>query len=121
MYTMLLEEKKIFENYIYNLCKNAYKNINEDRYSQGEKNDNDKSNKETKNKRRIVTNWLKKNTINNAAVMKALWHPTKQDEDAKRSYFYKCRDGELNDDGTPYQFSDDDITTLYRIKSSGEM
>ena len=47
--------------------------------------------------------------------MRELWKPSKDEEDGARSYFYKCRDGELNDSGVPYEFSDSEINRLYQI------
>lgn len=70
-----------------------------------------------KSKRSLVISWLKKNDINCAEIMRKLWHPAKEDEDSARSYFYKCRDGKLNDSGVPYRFTDEEINALYRIKS----
>ena len=71
-----------------------------------------------KNKRNIVIKWLKDPAVNCAEIMRKLWHPGDQDEeDAMRSYFYKCRDGKLNDDGNPYRFTDEDINSLYSLKS----
>ena len=79
------------------------------------------SSEEDKSKRTVVLKWLKDPALNCAQIMRELWHPgDKEDEDAKRSYFYKCRDGELNDSGQPYSFTDEDITSLYKIKSGSE-
>ena len=82
------------------------------------KNDNQKSgNKVNKSKRSLVVNWLKQPSLDCAEIMRKLWHPAKEEEDSARSYFYKCRDGKLNDSGVPYRFSDEEINALYRIKS----
>lgn len=77
-----------------------------------------KKKKDSLNKRKTVLNWLKNGSINNADIARKLWHPTKRKEAATRSYFYKCRDGKLNDDGNPYAFTSSDINKLYGIKSS---
>jgi DNA-directed RNA polymerase subunit M/transcription elongation factor TFIIS len=69
-------------------------------------------------RRARVIQWLKDDTVNCAEIMRKLWHPSKRKEDAARSYFYKCRDGELNDTGVPYSFSDADINRLYSIKNN---
>lgn len=69
-------------------------------------------------KRVRVIQWLKDDSVNCAEIMRKLWRPSKKKEDAARSYFYKCRDGELNDTGVPYSFSDDDINRLYSIKNN---
>ena len=71
-------------------------------------------------KRAIVINWLKKNSVNDAAIMRMLWHPSPDEEDSMRSEFYKKRDGAINkDSGARYSFSDEEINQLYSIKSSG--
>lgn len=70
-----------------------------------------------KNTRKIVIDWLKNPKTNCAEIMRELWHPTKEEEDAKRSFFYKCRDGKLNDAGVPYRFSDKEINRLNSIRS----
>ncbi len=69
-------------------------------------------------KRARVIQWLKDDSVNCAEIMRKLWRPSKKKEDAARSYFYKCRDGELNDTGVPYSFSDNDINRLYSIKNN---
>lgn len=75
-----------------------------------------------KNKRAIVLKWLKDPSVNCAEIMRKLWKPGDQDEeDAARSYFYKCRDGKLNDSGEPYKFTDQDINKLYSLKSSSSL
>lgn len=121
---MLTEnEKKILETYIYNMTKkilNENKNLIVEYEKEREKNDTNKSDNNIINRRRrIVTKWLKDPIVDNAPIMKQLWNPTKDEEDSKRSYFYKCRDGELNDNGVPYQFSDAEINSLYKIKNNG--
>ena len=81
------------------------------------KDDEKRSGKAGKGKRAIVLTWLKDPAVNCAEIMRKLWNPTEEEEDAARSYFYKCRDGKLNDSGVPYKFSDSDINSLYKIKS----
>lgn len=122
---MLTEnEKKILETYIYNIAKkflNENKNFIVEYEKEKEKNEPNETNNDNVNnkRRRIVIKWLKDPIVDNAPIMKQLWNPTKDEEDSKRSYFYKCRDGELNDNGVPYQFSDSEINTLYKIKNNG--
>ena len=79
-----------------------------------------KSNKESKaaTRRARVIKWLKDPSVNCAEIMRQLWKPTEREEDAARGYFYKCRDGELNDSGVPYSFSDKEINILYSIKNN---
>lgn len=73
------------------------------------------SSEQMKNKRTFVLKRLKNDDVNSASYMRKLWHPSKDEEDSARSYFYKCRDGELNDSGVPYSFSDDEINRLYQL------
>ena len=120
------KERQILENHIYNIAKKILKeNINllvEDEEKDDSKKSKDSSNNNIKEKRRrVVIKWLKDPIVDNAPIMKQLWNPNSDEEDSKRSYFYKCRDGELNDNGVPYQFSDEEITTLYKIKSQGSI
>ena len=69
-------------------------------------------------RRARVIKWLQDPTVNCAEIMRKLWKPKKKKEDAARSYFYKCRDGELNDSGVAYSFSDKDINRLYAIMNN---
>lgn len=70
---------------------------------------------ENTNKKRNVLQWLRNDTVNTAAIRRELeGEPeTQEDEDAKRSYFMK----KVNQsDGK--DFSDEEITRLYAIKSN---
>lgn len=78
----------------------------------------EKKNMAAASKRARVIQWLKDDSVNCAEIMRKLWHPASKKEDAARSYFYKCRDGELNDSGVAYSFSDKDINKLYSIKNN---
>ena len=72
-------------------------------------------------KRAIVIKWLRDPQVNCAEIMRQLWNPTPEDEDTKRGEFYKKRDGKINKDtGARYSFSEEEINTLYRIKSSSK-
>lgn len=71
----------------------------------------------SKQRRSEVLNWLKEPELDCAEIMRKLWNPSPKHVDSARSYFYKCRDGKLNDSGVPYRFSDKEINALYRIKS----
>lgn len=67
------------------------------------------------NKKRNVLQWLRNDAVNTAAIRRELeGEPeTQEDEDAKRSYFMK----KVNQsDGK--DFSDEEITRLYAIKSN---
>ena len=85
-----------------------------------EKRERQKKSKNSKNaaRRARVIKWLKDPSVNCAEIMRKLWKPTKKKEDAARSFFYKCRDGALNDSGVAYSFSEGDINRLYAIKNN---
>ena len=69
-------------------------------------------------KRAVVIKWLRDPSVNCAEIMRLLWHPAPEDEDTKRGEFYKKRDGAINkDSGARYSFSDEEINSLYKIKS----
>lgn len=80
---------------------------------------NPKTARERRNtKRSIVIRWLRDPSVNCAEIMRLLWHPEPEDEDTKRGEFYKKRDGAINkDSGARYSFSDEEINSLYKIKS----
>jgi hypothetical protein len=77
-----------------------------------------KKNSKAATRRARVIQWLKDPSVNCAEIMRKLWKPSKKKEDAARSFFYKCRDGALNDSGVAYSFSDGDINRLYAIKNN---
>ena len=77
-----------------------------------------KKNSKAATRRARVIQWLKDPSVNCAEIMRKLWKPSKKKEDAARSFFYKCRDGALNDSGVAYSFSDNDINRLYAIKNN---
>ena len=77
---------------------------------------NSKNTKAASRRARVIK-WLKDPTINCAEIMRKLWKPSPRKEDAARSFFYKCRDGVLNDSGVAYSFSDAEINKLYAIKN----
>lgn len=85
-----------------------------------EKKEKQKKSKNSKNaaRRARVIKWLKDPSVNCAEIMRKLWKPSKKKEDAARSFFYKCRDGALNDSGVAYSFSEGDINRLYAIKNN---
>ena len=69
-------------------------------------------------KRATVIRWLRDPSVNCAEIMRLLWDPAPEDEDTKRGEFYKKRDGAINkDSGARYSFSDEEINSLYKIKS----
>ena len=77
---------------------------------------NSKNTKAASRRARVIS-WLKNDSVNCAEIMRRLWKPSKKKEDAARSYFYKCRDGALNDSGVAYSFSDSEINRLYAIQN----
>lgn len=88
---------------------------NDDEKKEHKKN---KKNSKAATRRARVIQWLKDPSVNCAEIMRKLWKPSKKKEDAARSFFYKCRDGALNDSGVAYSFSDNDINRLYAIKNN---
>lgn len=90
-------------------------NQNDDEKKRQHKN---KKNSKAATRRARVIQWLKDPSVNCAEIMRKLWKPSKKKEDAARSFFYKCRDGALNDSGVAYSFSDGDINRLYAIKNN---
>lgn len=87
-----------------------------DKESDKEKRISGKNTKAASRRARIIR-WLKDDSVNCAEIMRKLWKPSPKKEDSARSYFYKCRDGALNDSGVAYSFSDGEINRLYAIKS----
>ena len=81
------------------------------------KNEKSKNSKNAARRARVIK-WLKDPSVNCAEIMRKLWKPSKKKEDAARSFFYKCRDGALNDSGVAYSFSEGDIHRLYAIKNN---
>lgn len=93
------------------------KDDNDTKYSSKEERRNKKNTKAAGRRARVIQ-WLKDPSVNCAEIMRKLWKPSKKKEDAARSFFYKCRDGALNDSGAAYSFSDGDINRLYAIKNN---
>lgn len=73
-----------------------------------------KKKKGTGNKKRSVIQWLNKPSVNTAEIRRQMeGEPTSQEEeDAKRSYFMKKVNQSHGKD-----FTDDEVNTLYAIKS----
>lgn len=110
---MNTKTKKLLENYFYNTIKSS---LNEDSSSDTKKN---------KNKRRQVLDWLRQNSrnkqsyrLNHAQVMRDLWHPDKDEEDAKRSLFSRKLREEPNKDGGVERFTDEEVNSLFNIMSN---
>lgn len=97
---------------------NKNKHEHSDSKGDGEKKHNGK-------KRKEVMAWLSSSededtlsySLNHADIMRKLWHPKdKEEEDELRSLFSKKLNHSLNDNGSEYDFSDEEINTLYNIK-----
>ena len=93
------------------------KNDDDTKYFSKEEHRNKKNTKAAGRRARVIQ-WLKDPSVNCAEIMRKLWKPSEKKEDAARSFFYKCRDGALNDSGAAYSFSDGDINRLYAIKNN---
>lgn len=90
-----------------------YEKKSESEKEKKSKDSEDKKNiKATKLRKRVIRA-LKNEKVDVAQYAYALW-PEKE-EDSARSYFYKCLDGKLNDDGDPYSFSDEEIIRLHGL------
>lgn len=113
---MIITESKL--NSI--IAESIKKHLNEDFFNSFQPTEAKKSSKETTaqgyQRRKRVISYLKSDGVNVAAFAYSLW-PDK-DKDSARSYFYKCLNGEKNDNGAFYNFSDDEINTLYTKISS---
>ena len=110
-----LVKETINEMFIDEKGKDHMKSKGHDNEDEGERNG---KNTKAATRRARVVKWLQDPTVNCAEIMRKLWKPEKKKEDAARSYFYKCRDGELNDSGVAYSFSDKDINRLYAIMNN---
>ena len=120
-----MERKEVIMEMVNRLSEAVISEFMLDEKGKRHNNDNKKVSKDSKKggdkmatRRARVIKWLKDPSVNCAEIMRKLWKPSKREEDAARSYFYKCRDGELNDSGVPYSFSDKDINRLYSIKNN---
>ena len=84
--------------------KKANKKTSDDKDKNDSKKNKRINSKNTKaaSRRARVIKWLKDPTINCAEIMRKLWKPSPRKEDAARSFFYKCRDGALNDSGVAF-------------------
>lgn len=110
-----LVKETINEMFIDEKGESQSKTKNSDKDAEGERN---AKNTKAATRRARVIKWLQDPTVNCAEIMRKLWHPEEKKEDSARSYFYKCRDGELNDSGVAYSFSDKDINRLYGIMNN---
>lgn len=102
-------QKRILENKIYGIIKN-YLNEWE------EKDVDSKSSKISDERKSVILNWLKSDTVNKAAIAYQLFHAESEDEKAAaRSLFYKKLYNEKNDNGVPYEFDEAELNTISSI------
>ena len=113
---MLTEnQKKQLEEKIYRLIKESIFETG-DSHSEG----GSKHGDNIQAKRASVQAWLKSGQINHAALAYELYNVQDSDEETKgayRSEFSKKVRGK-DADGNPYDFTDDEINTLYNMKDS---
>ena len=103
----LIPHQTVLENEIYNIVKN-YLNEREEKEEKGsEMSDERKS---------VILNWLKSDTVNKAAIAYELYHAESEDEKAAvRSLFYKKLYNEKNDNGVPYEFDENELNTISSV------
>lgn len=66
-------------------------------------------------KRKAVMTMLRDNKYNHAELMRNLWHPSADEEDALRSLFSKKATGTPDADGAVRSFDDEEINRLYEL------
>lgn len=103
-------DRKLLETYLRKIVAEA---INYQSNVGKEKDKNPSKTHSNKNNDKLLKQMLQDPKINQAEIMRQLWHP--EDEDAARSKFSKKVRGALNDDGVPYDFTDDEKTELFKI------
>lgn len=119
---MLTEnQKRLLVNKIKRLVRESieengyFENIFPEKKEKGEKkHKNDSENDEVKNRRQLVMKWLDSAQELHSVLAYELW--PEKDEDSARSEFSKKYRGE-DDRGREYQFDDDEINTLYNMRS----
>jgi hypothetical protein len=127
---MTLNEERILRNHIKNIIRENF--FNDFTVSEKSKKDNShnvpsKSRKKTSDavkknipgKRAFVISALKNPGLDNAPFAYRLW--PKKDKANARSQFYKCRDGEVNDNGDVYSFTDKEIVRLYSMLTNSKI
>lgn len=65
----------------------------------------------------VVIKTLKEPETDCAPFAYELW--PEKDKDSARSYFYKCRDGKSNENGSHYTFTDDEFNAIYKMLNNG--
>lgn len=119
---MLTEnQKRLLVNKIKRLVRESieengyFENIFPEKKEEGEKkHKKDSENDEVRNRRQLVMKWLDSAQELHSVLAYELW--PEKDEDSARSEFSKKYRGE-DDRGREYQFDDDEINTLYNMRS----
>ena len=103
---MLTEkERKLLSEKIYRIAKQMIK----------ESEDGEKGSKKINDIKQTVKKWLNSSQIKHSDLSYKLWTDPNMSDDAKRSEFSKKARGH-DDDGKPYDFTDDEYTTLFRLR-----
>jgi len=117
-YNMIMECVKKSVNEIMdanNMAESFFDSNNFHPMEKKESDNKDDSKGLTKRRQRVISR-LKDDGVDVAQYAYKLW--PEKDEDACRSYFYKCLNGEENDDGVPYRFDDNEVNRLYSMLSN---
>lgn len=91
--------------------------INSSFLNEDEEKKKDKDVKDSQSYKEMIT-MLDDPRTNEAEVMRQLWDPSPDEEDAKRSLFSKKKNGKLNDDGVPYSFDEREVSKIISIINS---
>lgn len=111
-------EKQILSESINRIVREALNNLQK-QYLNEAKKKTEKDDK-IKTKRAVVLKWLRSKELNKAEIMRKLWHPSQEEEDAMRSEFSKKVRGK-DADGKEYSFTTAEINKLYSIKSDSDV
>lgn len=103
-------DRKLLEAYLRKIVAEA---INYQSNAGKEKDRTPSKSHSDKNNDKLLKQMLQDPKVNQAEIMRQLWHP--EDEDAKRSEFSKKVRGAKNDNGSRYDFTDDEKTKLFKI------
>lgn len=112
---------EITENDIHRMVMSSVNKILNENFSNRifEEDDNDDNRSfaqaDTKKKQKVIQ-YLSRPEADVAQFAYKLW-PDKE-KDSCRSYFYKCLNGEKDDNGNAYDFSSDEINRIYSMISN---
>ena len=118
---MTLKEEIQLKNYIKGIIKeNFFNDFGVAEKSKSKRgNHSDATKNKMPGKRAHVISMLKNPGLDNAPYAYKLW--PRKDKANARSQFYKCRDGEKNDNGDVYSFTDREIVRLYSMLSDPDV